>query len=1016
MKKPVLVVGGGIAGIQASHDLAEMGVPVFLVEASPSIGGRMAQLDKTFPTNDCSACILAPKMTACFNHPLVKTLTNSQVLEVKGTAPNFTAVVNIKPRYVNMDLCKGCDACFEACPVKVENAFDMGIGTRKAIYKPFAQAVPNKAIIDKEACRNCHLCDKACQAKAIDHTQTETIVEIPVSAVVLSAGYAVTENIPPEFGYTQYKDVVTSLEFERILSAGGPFGGHIQRPSDGQQPKRIAFIQCVGSRDSRCGTDYCSSVCCMYAIKEAMIAKEHLPSIEHMDIYYMDMRAHGKDFDKYVDSAQNKYGIGFVKSRISEIKGQENGQLAVHHVNHKGVADAAPYDMVVLSVGVKPDAQNVALYRNMGVKTDKYGFIWAHEFNAPATAKAGIFACGVAAGPKDIPETVIEASAAAASAAEMAKDETVDLYQDYSAFFKEETAPPLRDVSKEPIKVGVFVCRCGVNIGSYADVPAIVDYAKTLPFVALSEEFLYACSIDAQRIIAEKIAQHGLNRVVVASCTPRTHEPLFQDVMAKAGLNPYLLTMANIRDQCTWVHMDQYDAATLKAQELVRMAVGKVTFAKALTRKKINVNKSALVIGGGVAGMSAALQLADMGFQAYLVEKTSQLGGNAFKLAHGNTLRPSRPYILDMMEKVQQNTNIEVFLNTTVENIDGYVGNFTTQLLSPENACIPREINHGAVIVAVGAQEKPPTEYMAEDNRVMTMLDLEATALDGYGSLQHTKQLVMIQCAGSRDEQRPYCSRVCCNQALKNAVLLKEQYPGMAITVLYRDIRAYGLNEMQYRQARKAGVAFVRYEPEHKPVVEKDSVTVFEPILGETVTLPADCVVVSAPIAPDTANNTAIAQMLKVPLNQEGFFLEAHVKLRPVDFATEGVYVCGLAHAPKNMKESIIQGKAAAGRAATVIAKEQLETEGAIATVDAGLCKGCGDCEKVCAYKAIEMQEQALRGQKVTKAVVNDVLCKGCGTCAATCRCGAMDVGGFSDKQVLSEIEYLLRKRNTKIG
>jgi len=750
----------------------------------------------------------------------------------------------------------------------------------------------------------------------------------------------------------------------------------------------------------------------MYAIKEAMITKEHLPSVEDIDIYYMDMRAFGKDFDKYVDSAQSKYKIGFIRSRISGVEQDDEGRLIVRYADDNGTGKDAPYDIVVLSVGMKPQPENVKLYNRSGVKTDRFGFIWSGEFNPTATTRDGVYACGVAAGPKDIPETVIEASAAAAGAAKTAKESNTDLYKDYRDFFKEKITPPLRGVSKEPVKIGVFICHCGVNIGGYLDIDEIVDYARTLPFVEYAEQNLYTCSVDAQKTITETIEELGLNRIVVASCTPRTHEPLFQDVLMQAGLNPYLFAMANIRDQCSWVHMDIPDEATYKAKELVRMAVGKVTNAQQLTRKKIDVEKSALVIGGGVSGMAAALEIADMGYHACLIDKESSLGGNAKKLAFTTTERPASPFVSDMINRTENHPLIEVFLNTTVDTITGYVGNFETVLKCGE---IPREIKHGVVIVAAGALEEKPSEYLyGQDQRVLTMMELEQSAERSFSDLKDVKDVVMIGCVGSREEEHPYCSRVCCNQAVKNAILLKEYKNDINITILYRELRTYGLGELAYRQARQAGVVFARYDVESKPVVEESGgklkVRVFEPVLGKEIEIPADRVVLSAAIVPERENNARIAQMLKVPLNQEGFFLEAHVKLRPVDFATEGVYMCGLAHSPKNMRESIIQGRAAAGRAATVISKEQLETEGTIASVNADLCSACGDCERVCAYNAVSVQDVLVRGGSVRRAVVNDVLCKGCGTCAAACRCGAIDIGGFSDRQVLAEIKTMLRK------
>ena len=866
--------------------------------------------------------------------------------------------------------------------------------------------------VDCSVCCECRLCEDACAAKAIRHQQREVIREIPVSAVVLAPGYD-TGDIPPELGYTRYKDVVTSLEYERILSASGPFSGHVQRPSDGRAPKRIAFLQCVGSRDAQCGADYCSAVCCMYAVKEAQITKEHLPSVEKIDIFYMDMRAYGKDFDRYVQSAKTKYGIGFIRSRVGGVAQNGEGALLVRYCSEDGAPQAGEYDLVVLSVGMKPGEQNKALYDALGVRTDRYGFVCTDDFSPTATDCPGIFACGAAAGPKDIPETVAEASAAAAGAARLAGQRETDLYRDYAAFFMEEPEVPMRDVAKEPIRTGVFVCHCGVNIGGYLTVRDVVTYAKTLPHVAFADESLYTCSVDAQKVILDRIKEYNLNRVVVASCTPRTHEPLFQGVLKKAGLNPYLFTMANIRDQCSWVHMQDRAAATAKAQQLVAMAVGKAAGARQLARKKIGVTQAALVIGGGIAGLSSARALADMGYPVHLVEQSPRLGGHALSLGADIYGRPVGPYMQGLVDSVLADGNITTYLSTEVETVSGYVGNFTTTLLAPDGQIC---VSHGAVVVAVGAGEAKPEGYLLGEENVVTHLSLEER-LREPGALTGVQNVVMIQCAGQRDEARPYCSRLCCNQAVRNAIRIKELDPAVNVTVLYQELRAYGGWETAYQRARSLGVQFVRYADGEPPLVERASagyvVTSRDPLLDIQIRYPVDIVSLAAAVAPDRAGNAKLAQMLKVPQNADGFFMEAHAKLRPVDFATEGVYVAGLAHSPKNLRESAAQGRAAAARAATVLAKPQLETEGTIASVNTSLCAGCGACEAVCAYGAISVQEVVIRRQKVRKAVVNDVLCKGCGTCSATCRCGAVDVGGFSDAQVLNELGALLRGRPT---
>ncbi len=1008
-KKPVLVVGGGIGGIQAAYDLAEMGIPVYLVEKSPSIGGRMAQLDKTFPTNDCSACILAPKVTDTYNHPLVCTFTLSDVIGLEGEAPELTAVIRKRPRYVDEDKCTGCGACIEACPVKRKNEFDQGLSERKAIYKPFAQAVPNKVSIDDTACVKCRRCEKACQAGAIQYDMKECILRLPVSAAILCPGYKISEQIPATLNYNKYEEVVTALEYERILSASGPFGGHVARPGDRRIPKRIAFLQCVGSRDHKCNADYCSAVCCMYAVKEAQITREHLPEVEEIDIYYMDMRAQGKDFERYVENGRNKYGIRFLRGKVSGIVKDEKGDLVVSAAGEKGEHIKAAYDMVVLSTGFAAEPDAVQMCRNLGIATDRYGFISCDPFAAPQTSRTGVYACGAAAGPKDIPDTVTEASAAAGAAAAWSR-ETVLNEREQTLYFPQEEAVQERDVSGEPVRMGVFVCHCGVNIAGYVDVKKVCQEISKLPQVVYTEDVLYACSADAQTAMAETIKKHGLNRIVVASCTPRTHEPLFQGVLKKSGLNPYLFSMANIRDQCSWVHMDEPQEATQKAIHLVRMAVGKGLSAVPLKQEQIPVKREALIIGGGAAGMSAALSLAENGYPVHLVEKSGSLGGNAgrlYTLYHG---RPVKLQLERMIHLVENHPNINVYKQSTIAKLDGYVGNFHTTIKSKKGIS---GVEHGIVIVATGAGERKPEEYeYGNDPRILTQLELEELLQQKSPGLGGVKRIVMIQCVGSREGENMYCSRVCCSQAIRNAQSLQKLYPDVEISILTREVRSYGMYERDYRQARKDGVHFIRYDITDKPQISIGKtdmiVSVKDTAAGEFIDLHTDLLVLSAGIAPDTEANRELAQMLKVPLNQDGFFLEAHAKLRPVDFATEGIFVCGLAHSPRDMKESIIQGRAAAGKAAAVLAKSSLQAAGTIAKVNTDICRGCFTCEQVCAYGAISVQEVPVRGGTAMKAVVNNVLCKGCGTCAANCRCGAVDICGFSDRQIVNEIEYLL--------
>jgi heterodisulfide reductase subunit A len=995
-----LVVGGGIAGIQASLDLADSGFKVYLLDESSSIGGTMAQLDKTFPTNDCSMCILAPKLVGAGRHPNIQLVTNSELKGVSGEAGNFEATILKRPRFVDVGKCTGCGICAQNCPTEVPNEFDENMGIRKAIYVPFPQAVPLKFTIDEEHCIRCRLCEKLCPAKAIDFEQQPETLKLNVGSIILAPGFEEFDpRLKSEYGYGRYLNVVSSIEFERILSASGPFGGKIIRPFDGKIPRKIAFIQCVGSRDFQIGNTYCSAACCMYAIKEAVIAKEHNHVPLDCTIFYMDMRAYGKEFDAYYNRARDEWGVQFVRSRVASIlEDPLTGNLHIHYVRDENPKEEE-FDMVVLSVGMQPPKKVEKLAEILGIKLNKHRFCQTGPFAPSETSKPGIFVCGAFAEPKDIPESVAQASGAAAKAMGIIAAErgTQVAVKEY---------PPERDVSKEEPRVGVFVCHCGINIGGIVNVPAVVEYAKTLPNVVYSESNLYTCSQDTQKLIAEKIKQYNLNRVVVASCTPRTHEPLFRETVQEAGLNPYLFEMTNIRDQCSWVHMHEPEKATQKAKDLVRSIVAKATLLKPLEKPIISVTPIALVIGGGVAGMTAALELAEQGFGVHLVEKEDELGG------HMRTIH----YVLEgdgdpqeklkaMVEAVTRNDKIHVHIGAEVAEVTGFVGNFKSKIR--EKSGTEKEVEHGIVIVATGAVEYTPTEYLyGRDPRIVTQHELEEKIAKGKFK---AKNVVMIQCVGARNEVRPNCARICCGQAVKNSLKIKEVSPETEIYVLYKDIRTYGFKEDYYREASEKGVTFINYEDTRKPQVTNGNgqlkVIFWEPIVREEVEISPDLLVLSAATIPDPANKQ-IAEMLKVPLTKEGSFLEAHMKLRPVDFATEGIFLCGMAHSPKYIEESIDQACAAASRATTILSKKALEMEGIIANVDEDLCSGCRICEFLCPYGAIEMVEDPHSG-KATAHVI-EALCKGCGVCGTACPTKAIVMGHFTTEEVMAQIKAAL--------
>jgi heterodisulfide reductase subunit A len=1005
--KSVLVVGAGIAGIQASLDLAELGVNVHLVEDTPSIGGRMPQLDKTFPTNDCSMCILAPKMSEVVRHPMITLHINSSLDSISGDPGDFTCTITRRATYVDAEKCVSCGLCEEKCPVKVDDTFDTGLRKRKAISRYFLQSIPSEYTIDKDNCLYltkgvCKLCEKICPADAINYEDEDREIELDVGSVILATGIDPFDPIGfGHFGYHRFENVITSLEFERMLSASGPIGGHVVRASDGKEPKKIAFIQCVGSRDESIDRNYCSSACCMFAIKQSIIAKEHIKDLEPT-IFYMDIRAFGKDFDKYYDKAENKYGVRFVRSKVADISETETGDLRLRFVFENGDVTYEEFDMVILAIGLQPREGSEDLSRIVGFKLNEFGFCRSDTFMPLQTTREGIYVCGAMNGPKDIPESVISASGAVANAARFLEFERQDRTDDPDAV-------PERDVSGDRPRVGVFVCHCGINIAGVVDVKDVAGYAANLENVEHSEDVIYACSTDCLETIKKRIEEHDLNRVIVAACTPRTHEPLFRETAAEVGLNPYLVEMSNIRDQCSWAHMDEPELATAKSKDLVEMMVAKTRGLEPLERLPIDIDPKALVIGGGLSGMNAALSLAEVGHDVFLVEKDKELGGNLRNIFYNFDDTDPQEYLADLVSRTEANERIRVFKDSTVEQVLGYVGNFVTTVKATETGA-SETVEHGVVIVATGGEEHTTEEYLyGQSNRVVSQVQFERMIHERDFPAGRLTDVVVIQCVGSREEGRMYCSRVCCTKAVKNALELKKIKPATNVFVAYRDMRTYGFREQYYTKLRDEGAVFMRYSPERKPVVEvldqanPDSrlrVTMFDPILDGEVAVDADLVVLSTAIdAPET--NDVLAKMLKVPLNSDGMFLEAHVKLRPVDFATEGIFVCGLAHGPKDMDESIAQSKAAASRALTFLNQKSILAEGTICHVREDRCTGCAYCESICAYSAIEVDTEK------QVAIVNEALCKGCGACVASCRCGALDLRGFSNNQLFSVFESL---------
>jgi len=996
----VLVVGGGVAGVQASLDLTELGYKVYLIEKSGAIGGVMARLDKTFPTNDCSLCILAPKLVEAGRDPNIEILTLSELVDLTGGPGNFTATVRKQPRYIDEDICTGCGQCTLYCLKQIGNDFNENLEHSHAAHIDYAQAVPTSYHIDPKACLKlnydtCGLCAVACQAGAIRFDDKEKVIDIPVGAVVLAPGFGrVSDEVMARYGLGKFEDVVTAFEHERLMCASGPTGGEIVRISDRKHPKKIAFLQCIGSRDENCGNNYCSSVCCMYAIKQATLAREHDPECE-ITLFYMDVRTHGKGFDAARERAVREGKFRVIYARPPKVEDVFDGGLLLAWATEDGLHHQEKFDLVVLSQGLEAPDGAEDLARAAGIHLNGYQFAQIDTYTPLATSRPGVYVIGAFQGPKDIPDSVTQAGGAAALCAGR-------LAQARGTATIKASFPEERDISGEEPRIGVFVCHCGINIGGVVKVPSVAEYAKTLPHVVYATDNLYSCSQDTQRLLVETIHKHRLNRLVVAACTPRTHEPLFQATLREAGLNRSLFEMANIRDQCSWVHMHEPEAATEKAKDAVRMAVAKAAHLTALAEQQLPVTPSALVMGGGLAGMTAAMTIAEQGFEVTLVEREKELGGRAKLLTADRFGFDPRKALAELIAKVKAHPKITVHTQATVAAVSGYVGNFTTTLDTGNGSVV---VNHGVAAIATGGRPYEPKQYhYGESPKIVTQLDLEKKLAGSRPRAKNAKQVVMIQCVGSRGEDLSYCSRVCCGQALKNSLRLKKLRPELGITVLYRDMRAYGFLEDDYRAAREAGVIFIRYHEEKKPEVsvgKSGAVTVryHDPLLSDDVELAADLLALSVGIVPE--DPTKLARMLKVPVTADKFFLEAHVKLQPVDLPVDGTYICGLAHSPRSMDETIAQAQAAAGRACHPLARGSITPAPIVSKVDPELCIGCGACESFCPYKAIEIYKE----DKTRKARTLTASCKGCGVCAARCPTLAIDMGRFTLSGIMAQIQ-----------
>ncbi len=994
MSDSVLVLGGGIAGIQASLDLAHAGAQVVLVEKQPTIGGIMAVLDKNFPTLDCSICIEAPKMSEVDLHPNIEVISLAELDKLEGDVGDFTATIRQRGRYVT-DACTRCGDCTPVCSIVVPNEFDSGMAARKAIYTPIPQSVPGEYLIDIEQCLNqppnyipCNRCVDVCPPGAIDFMQPEEqILARRVGAVIVAVGY---DSFDPRhlttWGYGQHPDILTALEFERLVNSAGPTGGEILRPSDGEHPHKLLFVLCVGSRDRRYAR-YCSRFCCMYSLKHAYQALDH--GVEDVHIMYMDLRAYGKGFDGFKERTQAE-GATYIRGRPARITPNGNGSLAVSYEDTKvGIRRTDAYDMVVLANAVLPQEGLQTLAEKLGIALDQDGFLLAHEeiSGLISTTRPGIFAAGCASGPKDIPDSVAEGSGAAALA--MA-------FVDERQWQAPPEVEPMEDI--DTARVGVFVCHCGSNIAGVIDIQELVTHARTLPDVMYVSDQMFSCAGNTQKEIEDSIREHRINRVVIAACSPKTHESIFRGVMQRAGLNPFLLEMANIRNMDSWVHKHEKEEATAKAKDMVAMAVEKARRLEPLEIRELPLNQSVLVIGGGVAGMNAAVALSRQGFKTDLVERDSELGGMLRQL---DVLSPSGIKAKDLLrakKRELKQAKVKLHLGTEVETIGGIVGSFKARLSDGA------DIEAGALVVATGSKTYQPVEFgYGDDPTVITNLELETLLTSRKLDADH---ITFISCVGSRAGTMG-CSRYCCTSMIDQALRLRQT--GKSVRVVSKDIRTYSRQaEELFEEAARAGVQFFRYDSEQTPQsvlkYQDGSLEVLDELSRARIQIPTDLLVLVVGLEPTTDN---LDEQLKLSRSEDGFYMELHPKLGPAETASQGIYLAGAAQGAKDVRESIAQALASAGKAGALLAHGVISKEPLTAIVDEELCIGCMRCVKVCPFGAIEPTGPVKEG--VVR--IHEAACMGCGTCAAECNFSAIDMPYFTKDQILAQVDAALEDR-----